>query len=282
MKKLYTLIALVLLSAILLAQTPQTMSYQAVIRNTDGELITSQQVGMKISILQGSSSGAAVFSETHTPSTNDHGLVSLTIGNGTNVSGDLTSIDWGNGPYFIKTETDPAGGTSYTITGTNQLLSVPYAQYATKAETVEEVMDETDPVFSASPAENISSSDISSWHNKVDQNLTLVGETWDIVWNWESGSGSTTITYLSDHTTNNGNGNTYYWYMFGDVYVHFTAMGTTYIGYMANDNQIIGTMTSASMHESGDFEITYSKKQTQQPDQLNKVNQDGNTIDLKP
>jgi hypothetical protein len=65
-----------------------------------------------------------------TPTSNANGLVSLEIGGGTVVSGNMATINWANGPYFIKTETDPTGGSSYTITGTSQLLSAPYALYA--------------------------------------------------------------------------------------------------------------------------------------------------------
>ncbi|MBC8344609.1 MAG: collagen-like protein [Bacteroidetes bacterium] len=85
---------------------------------------------MRISILQGTVSGTAVYVETQAPTTNDNGLVTIEIGAGTVVSGNFSTIDWTNGPYFIKTETDANGGTTYTITGTSQLLSVPYALYA--------------------------------------------------------------------------------------------------------------------------------------------------------
>ena len=112
------------------AQAPQKMSYQAVIRNSSNALIVSTAVGIKISILQGSSSGTPVFVETHTTSTNANGLASLEIGAGTPVTGTFAGINWAAGPYFIKTETDPTGGTNYTIAGTNQLISVPYALYS--------------------------------------------------------------------------------------------------------------------------------------------------------
>ncbi|WP_297868980.1 hypothetical protein [uncultured Flavobacterium sp.] len=112
------------------AQAPEKMSYQAVVRNTTNNLVTNQPVGMQISILQGSATGTAVYVETQTPTTNANGLVSLEIGGGTIVSGNMATINWANGPYFIKTETDPTGGSSYTITGTSQLLSAPYALYA--------------------------------------------------------------------------------------------------------------------------------------------------------
>jgi hypothetical protein len=126
MKKIFTLLAAVLMTANVLAQAPQTMGYQAVIRNSANALVTTQ-VGMRISILQATSTGTAVYVETQTPTPNANGLVSLAIGGGTATTGTFAGIDWSAGPYFIKTETDPAGGTSYSITGTSQLLSVPYA-----------------------------------------------------------------------------------------------------------------------------------------------------------
>jgi len=128
-----------LISSSIFAQTPQKMSYQAVVRNASNNLVASTAIGMQISILQGSSSGTAVYVETQTPTTNANGLVSIEIGSGTVVSGSFATINWANGPYFIKTETDPdgaTGGISYTITGTSQLLSVPYALHAKTAESV--------------------------------------------------------------------------------------------------------------------------------------------------
>lgn len=136
MKKLFTFMVAVFLTATLWAQSPEKMSYQAVIRNSSEALVTNTTVGMQISILQGSASGTAVYVETQSPTTNANGLISIKIGDGTVQSGDFTNIEWANGPYFIKTETDPAGGTDYTITGTSQLLSVPYALHAKTAESV--------------------------------------------------------------------------------------------------------------------------------------------------
>jgi hypothetical protein len=123
-------LAHLLINTSIFAQAPQKMSYQAVIRNTSGALVTSTSVGMKISILQGTASGNVAYSETQIASTNANGLVSLEIGSGTVVLGTFASINWAAGPYFIKTETDPAGGTNYSITGTNQLMSVPYALFS--------------------------------------------------------------------------------------------------------------------------------------------------------
>lgn len=130
MKKIYSIIAGLFMTVSVVAQAPQKMSYQAVIRNNNNALITSTAVGMKISVLQGSSNGTVVYSETQNPNTNTNGLVSLQIGSGTPLTGTFAGINWANGPYFIKTETDPTGGSTYTISGTNELLSVPYALFS--------------------------------------------------------------------------------------------------------------------------------------------------------
>jgi hypothetical protein len=129
MKKIYTIVLLGIIAASLFSQVPQKMSYQAVVRDGSGVLIASQVVGMEICIVQGAVDGPSVYSETHSPTTNLNGLVSVEIGAGT-TSDDFSSIDWGADTYFVKTETDPSGGTDYTISGTSQLLSVPYAMYA--------------------------------------------------------------------------------------------------------------------------------------------------------
>ena len=166
MKKFYSIVAGLLMTASVFAQAPEKMSYQAVVRNSSNALVTSTAVGMQISILQGSASGTPVYVETHTPFTNANGLVSLEIGTGTPVTGTFAAINWANGPYFIKTETDPTGGTAYTITGTSQLLSVPYALHAKTAETITGTITETDPVFGASVASGITGADTANWNNR--------------------------------------------------------------------------------------------------------------------
>ncbi len=112
------------------AQVPQKMSYQAVIRNSNNVLVVSSPIGIRISILQNSETGGSVYSETQNTTTNNNGLVSLQIGSGTVISGLFSTINWGSGNYYIKTETDPTGGNNYSIIGSSQLLSVPYALYS--------------------------------------------------------------------------------------------------------------------------------------------------------
>jgi hypothetical protein len=131
MKKIFILIAaLGTISLSAMAQSPQKMSYQAVIRNASNNLVTNTAVGSKVSILQGSATGTVVYEETHTGTTNANGLLTFEVGAGTVVTGSFAAINWANGPYFIKTETDPNGGTNYTIAGTSELMSVPYALFS--------------------------------------------------------------------------------------------------------------------------------------------------------
>jgi len=136
MKKLYTLLAALVITASTLGQAPEKISYQAIVRNSSDVILVNQSVGIQISILQGSTSGSSVYVETQTPSTNANGLLSIEIGNGNVTSGNFTTIDWSANTYFIKTEIDTAGGTNYTITDTSQLMSVPYALHAKTAESI--------------------------------------------------------------------------------------------------------------------------------------------------
>ena len=132
MKKLLSFFVLFFMGLLVFAQAPQKFSYQAVVRNESNTLVRGT-VGVRVSILQGGVNGTIVYQETHTTTTNINGLMTLEIGGGAVLSGDFASIDWADGPYFLKTETDPNGGTNYTIEGTQQLLSVPYALYAGSA-----------------------------------------------------------------------------------------------------------------------------------------------------
>jgi len=161
MKRVITSLTAFLFVAILWAQAPEKMSYQAIIRNSSNVVLANTQVGMQISILQGSANGKVFYSETQLATTNENGLVSIEIGGGVVQDGDFSTIDWSNGPYFIQIETDPDGGTKYSITGTSQLLSVPYALHAKTAESIIGSMTESDPLYTASNAANITANDIS-------------------------------------------------------------------------------------------------------------------------
>ena len=145
-KSLLFLFVLMLSAAALFAQAPQKMSYQAVVRNANNTLVTSQNVSARVSILQGSVNGTPVYVEIHNATTNANGLLTLEVGGGSTVVGSLSAVDWANGPFFLKSEIDPNGGVNYSIEGTQQLMSVPYALYAEKAGNV--------PAFGITPVDS--------------------------------------------------------------------------------------------------------------------------------
>ncbi len=143
MKKLFTLTVVAIITLSVFAQVPQKLSYQAVIRNASGELVANQTVGIKFSILEGSVSGTPVYAETHITTTNTNGLVSVDIGGGTIISGSFAAINWADGTFFLRTETDLSGGANYTISGTSKFLSVPYSLHSGQAESA----TESDPTW---------------------------------------------------------------------------------------------------------------------------------------
>jgi len=145
MKRIPTILAVLLITIASWAQAPEKMSYQAVVRDASNKLLVNQQIGMQVSIIQGTPDGTVAYTETQTPTSNANGLVSIEIGG----QAGFASIDWSDGPYFLKTETDPTGGTDYTISASSQLLSVPFAFHATSADRLTELVAETDPVYSA-------------------------------------------------------------------------------------------------------------------------------------
>lgn len=165
MKKVLTLLSALLFTFSLLAQSPEKISFQMVLRDSNHELVTNQNIGMRISILQGSADGQSVYTETHIPRSNSQGLVSIDIGGGVS-SQNFSTIDWQRGPYFVKTEADPSGGNNYSITGVSQILSVPYALHAKTAETIlGGELSEKDPLFAASEAAKIGPLDIVNLSN---------------------------------------------------------------------------------------------------------------------
>lgn len=134
MKKLYIFtISLLLIINLVKAQSPQGFKYQASIRDNNGVALVNKLVATKITLLAGTANGTSVYSEVHNVVTTDFGIVNLNIGNGTVISGNFSTIDWGNNTYFIKTEVDVNNGTNFVFMGTSQLLSVPYAMFAAKS-----------------------------------------------------------------------------------------------------------------------------------------------------
>ncbi len=154
----------------ILAQPPQKMSYQAVVRDVNNQLVVNQQVGVKISILEASPNGFPVFAERHQPTTNANGLMSLEIGTGVPLpTNNLTTIDWGNNNFYLQCEIDITGGTQYSINGVQQLITVPYAFFAQTSA----FADSADFNNLANRPIGNQNGDILYWNNTT--------ETWDIL-----------------------------------------------------------------------------------------------------
>ena len=134
-KTILTIVSALVMTCSTFAQSPEGFKYQAVVRDGANTILPSQAVGLQLIIQQGSAGGTAVYTETFSTSTNAYGLVNLEIGTGTTVD-NFSTIDWANGPYFIETSIDVTGGTAYSVMGTSQLMSVPYALHAKTAENV--------------------------------------------------------------------------------------------------------------------------------------------------
>ena len=116
------------------AQVPEAVNYQGVARDASGSPLTNQAIGLQISIRSGGAAGPVEYQETHSVTTNNLGLFTLMIGQGTTVSGTFSAINWGGNSHFVEVEMDPTGGTSYTSIGTSQLVTVPYAFHANTVE----------------------------------------------------------------------------------------------------------------------------------------------------
>lgn len=130
MKKfLYTLAATMVMQ-VTFGQAPQKINYQTVVRNNSGTVVANQNVGIRFSIRDLTSTGTLLYSETQNLTTNQFGLLTAKIGAGTVVSGSMLTVNWSNGEKYLQVEVDVTGGTNYTSMGSDQLLSVPYALYA--------------------------------------------------------------------------------------------------------------------------------------------------------
>lgn len=118
----------------LFAQAPEAFNYQAVMRDTAGEALVNSTIGLQFKLHQGTAGGAVVYSEAHSTTTDDLGLIALVVGDGTPGIGTFAAIDWSVGPYFLEVGVDLTGGNAYQGIGTSQLRSVPYALHARSAD----------------------------------------------------------------------------------------------------------------------------------------------------
>ena len=127
MKKIAPFLLFLVFAFSLNGQVPASFRYQAVLRDSRGNIKANTATIINIDILQGSITGTAVYSETHKITTDATGVINLDLGTGTATLGSFVAVDWSSGIYFMKTKIDGI------LMGTSQLLSVPYALYSSKA-----------------------------------------------------------------------------------------------------------------------------------------------------
>lgn len=158
---------LILLFPILtLAQAPEKINFQSILRDNEGVIWNNKSVTLKISILEGGTNGTIRYLETHQKTTDISGLISLQIGTGNIISGSFHQINWGNAPHFIRLEADFEGGNHFLLLGTQPLSSVPYALFTSVSDTSLHEKAEIDPVFNLSIAKSISQADTAYWNRK--------------------------------------------------------------------------------------------------------------------
>jgi len=261
MKRIYTILAVLLLTTSVFAQTPQKMSYQAVVRDDNSQLITNTEVRIEINIYQGSTTGTLVYTETQTQTTNINGLLTIAIGGQTG----FDTIAWENGPYFLETKIDPSNSGTYTIIGTSQLLTVPYALHAKTATSITGSINETDPVFNSwdkSAGISITESQITDL-----QHFTNTNETDPVFNTWDKSTGiSITENQISDlqHFTNTDETDPIYlaWNKSYDDLINKPSITDTITAVLNTTTQFVRTETDpvfSSWDKSAGISITESQ-----------------------
>src|SRR4030095_12936587 len=130
--KNFLLLLAITFSSLVYSQVPNQINYQAVARNSVGNVLPNKKITVRLSIRDVSATGNALYKETRTVTTNSFGLFNIAIGSSgaDNSTGTITGIDWSTSAKFIQVEIDPDGGSNFINMGAAQLLSVPYALYA--------------------------------------------------------------------------------------------------------------------------------------------------------
>jgi uncharacterized protein (TIGR02145 family) len=113
-----------LLSALLSAQAPALIPYQAVARDGAGQPLSNAAISARFTIHNETANGTVVWQEVQTVNTNSLGLFTSQLGG----TSSLAAVNWAIGSKFLQVELD--AGSGFFEIGTQQMLSVPYALHA--------------------------------------------------------------------------------------------------------------------------------------------------------
>jgi hypothetical protein len=142
MKRLLAFLTVLVFCLAGFSQEPESFNYQAIIHNTAGEVAATHVLTCKISILAGNPYDTIVYSERQVAATNKDGLLTLSIGNGSDKTGNFTSIDWSSEKYFLKVEIDSSSGHKYIDPGITQIMIVPGAFPGSAAKEAPEIIED--------------------------------------------------------------------------------------------------------------------------------------------
>ena len=160
------------MSVSVFAQVPSKMNYQAVVRDSEGNLVTEKPIGVRVAIIN--SQRTEVFAETQVVETNVNGLLTIEIGEGDHLAGSLDDISWASDSYSIVIGVDITGGVSYDIESVQSFMTVPYAFCAQTVETIDYSRVTNTPAIPAkvsdltNDAKYVTTSDLGQYATKED------------------------------------------------------------------------------------------------------------------
>lgn len=131
------LLAAIFFMVTLTAAFAQTgMSFQGLIRQSDGSLASAKEVSLSFSVVRDDVTGELLFRERHLVTTNEKGMFSLVVGSGEILSGDLLDIDWQSGKFILRADVETVDGEDWSLTSDMTLMAVPYTFFAGTADSI--------------------------------------------------------------------------------------------------------------------------------------------------
>jgi hypothetical protein len=130
LKKILSIFIIIILTTFNLISQPDYINFQSVLRDTDNKLVVDKPISLRISLLKNSDVGSILYRESHSIITNSNGIATIQIGSGNRDIGNYFDIEWSKDNVYVRVEIDINNTGIYSVVGTTQLLTVPYALFA--------------------------------------------------------------------------------------------------------------------------------------------------------